>query len=152
MLSYFACFLLIFVRITFYRQSVKHFKSRTGPTFYRAWSVSKLFAKVITRQQNMSLAGKELKHKEQILELTLNTYFTCRTTNNSIPKKISLSVMIVEIKISINIFINYSTGMYVLKIFFLYIFLKRPYFSVNLEIFARVLFPRNFALCEVSWK
>ena len=32
-----------------YHQSVKQFGSRSGPTFCRAWSGSKLFAKVISR-------------------------------------------------------------------------------------------------------
>ena len=77
--------------------------------------------------ENYSLHA-ELMHKEHILELNLNTYFTCRTTNNSIPKKMCLSIMIEEVKLLVNIFINYSTGMYVLKIFF-FLYLKRPYFS-----------------------
>ena len=32
-----------------YHQSVKQFRSRSGPTFWRAWSGSKLFTKVISR-------------------------------------------------------------------------------------------------------
>ena len=35
-----------------YHQNVKQLGSRTGPTFCRAWSGSKLFAKVISRRQN----------------------------------------------------------------------------------------------------
>ena len=43
-------------------QSVKQVGSRSGPTFCRSWSGSKLFAKVISRRQNSSLAGKELNN------------------------------------------------------------------------------------------
>ena len=43
-----------------YHQSVKQFGSRSGLTFCRAWSGSKLFAKVISRWQKSPLAGKEL--------------------------------------------------------------------------------------------
>ena len=42
-----------------YHQSVKQFGSRSGPTKCRAWSGSKLFAKVISRRQKSPLAGKE---------------------------------------------------------------------------------------------
>ena len=42
-----------------YYQSVKRFGSRSGPTFCRALSGSKLFAKIISRQQILPLAGKE---------------------------------------------------------------------------------------------
>ena len=41
-------------------QSVKWFGSRSSPTFCRAWSGSKLLAKVISNQQNLLLAGIEL--------------------------------------------------------------------------------------------
>ena len=59
------CFLLIFFKFNFfekffqeYYQSVKQFGSRSDPTFCRAWSGSKLFAKVISRWH---LKGKEFK-------------------------------------------------------------------------------------------
>ena len=39
-------------------QSVKQFESRSGPTFCRSWSGSKLFAKVISRRQKPPLAKK----------------------------------------------------------------------------------------------
>ena len=44
-----------------YHQSVIQFGSRSGPTFCRAWSGSKLFSKVISRWQKSPLAGKELR-------------------------------------------------------------------------------------------
>ena len=43
-----------------YHQGVKQFVFRSGPTFCRAWSGSKGFAKVISRRQKSPLAGKEL--------------------------------------------------------------------------------------------
>ena len=44
-----------------YYQSVKQFWSRSGPTFCRSWSGSKLFAKVnISRRKNSRLAREEL--------------------------------------------------------------------------------------------
>ena len=52
-----------FFKITFseiffqeHYQSVKQFGPRSGPTFCRSWSGSKLFAKVISRQQKALLA------------------------------------------------------------------------------------------------
>ena len=57
--------LLTFFKIIFFKkflqesfQSVKWFGSRAGPTECRAWSGSKLFAKIISRWQNSLLAGK----------------------------------------------------------------------------------------------
>ena len=47
-------------------QSVKLFGSRSGPTFGRSWSGSKLFAKVISRQQKLPLARKELYKTEML--------------------------------------------------------------------------------------
>ena len=65
MLGNFACFfchLWIFLKTNFfkkifqeYHQSVKQFGSRSGPTFYWAWSGSKLFAKFISRRQKLPL-------------------------------------------------------------------------------------------------
>ena len=66
-LFFFFFFVCLFFKLTFskkifqeYHQSVKQFGSRSGPTFCRAWYGSKLFAKVIRRQQKSPLAGKEL--------------------------------------------------------------------------------------------
>ena len=66
--SWFYCRLLTFLRINFSKkffqehyQSVKLFRSRSGPTFRRSWSGSKLFAKVSSRRQKSPLARKELK-------------------------------------------------------------------------------------------
>ena len=42
-------------------QSVKRFGSRSGPTFCRSWSESKLFAKVVSRWQKSPIAKKELQ-------------------------------------------------------------------------------------------
>ena len=44
-----------------YDQSVNQFASRSGLTFCWAWSGSKLLAKVFSRRQKSSLAGKALK-------------------------------------------------------------------------------------------
>ena len=52
-------------------QIVKLFGSRSGPTFCRSWSGSKLFANVISRQQESPLAQKELKACIQDLSLPL---------------------------------------------------------------------------------
>ena len=41
-------------------QGVKRFGPKSGPTFCRSWSGSKLFAKVINRRQRSPLARKEL--------------------------------------------------------------------------------------------
>ena len=41
-------------------RSVKQFRSRSGPTFCQSWSGSKLFVKVISRQQKLPLAPKGL--------------------------------------------------------------------------------------------
>ena len=67
--SCFFCRLLTFFNINYFKklfqkhfQSVKRFGSRSGPTFCRSWSGSKLFAKVIIRRQKMPLARKELTH------------------------------------------------------------------------------------------
>ena len=46
-----------------YHQSAKQFESRSGPTFCRVWSGSKLFAKFISRQQKSQPARKELDKK-----------------------------------------------------------------------------------------
>ena len=43
-----------------YHQGVKQFGFRSGPTFCRSWSWSKLFAKVISRRQKSPLAGKDV--------------------------------------------------------------------------------------------
>ena len=45
-----------------YHQSVKQFGLRSGSTFFRARSGSKLFAKVISRRQKSPLAGKEIPY------------------------------------------------------------------------------------------
>ena len=44
-----------------YYQCVKHFGSRSSLTSCRAWSWSKLFVKVISKQQKLPLAWKEFK-------------------------------------------------------------------------------------------
>ena len=49
-----------------YNQDVKQFRSRFGLTFCRAWSGSKLFAKVISRQQKSTLVGKDLNIKQLV--------------------------------------------------------------------------------------
>ena len=61
------CRLLIFFKITFfkklfqqYHQSVKQFGSRSGPTFCRTWTGTKLFAKIISRRHYSTVVGKEL--------------------------------------------------------------------------------------------
>ena len=38
-------------------QSVKQFGSRSGPIFFRSWSVPKLFSKVISRREKSPLAN-----------------------------------------------------------------------------------------------
>ena len=55
----------VFFKINFFKklfqkhyQNVKRFGSRSGPTFCRAWSRSKLFAKIMSRRQNSLLVGK----------------------------------------------------------------------------------------------
>ena len=70
MLGKFACFFVIcglFLKLTFskkifqeYHQCVQQFGSRSGPTFSRAYSGSKLLSKVISRQQQLPQAEKEL--------------------------------------------------------------------------------------------
>ena len=40
---------------------MKQFGSRSGRTFYRAWPGSKLFAKVVSRWQKLSLTSKKIK-------------------------------------------------------------------------------------------
>ena len=52
-----------------YHQGVKQFGSRSGPTFCRTWSWSKLFAKVISRWPKSPRTGKEL-NKELLLDIT----------------------------------------------------------------------------------
>ena len=66
-LLYAAKSLLTFFKINFFKkffqehyQWVKRFGSKSGPTFCRSWSGSKLFAKVISRWQKSSLARNEL--------------------------------------------------------------------------------------------
>ena len=73
MLGNFACFFVVcrfFFKLTFfffkkifqqYHQSVKQFGSRSGQTFCRAWSGSKLFANVFSRWQKSPLARREWK-------------------------------------------------------------------------------------------
>ena len=64
--SWFLCFccphlLTFFKKISFRNSmSVKQFGSRSGPRKCRSWSGSKLFAKVISRQQKPPLDRKEL--------------------------------------------------------------------------------------------
>ena len=65
--SCFCCPLLTFFKINFFKkffqqnyQSGKQLGFRSGPTFCRSWSGSKLFAKVISRRQKLQLAMKEL--------------------------------------------------------------------------------------------
>ena len=62
------CRLLLFSKINLFKklfqkhfQSVKQFGSRSGLTFCRAWSGSKLFAKIISRQHQLakSYIGKQ---------------------------------------------------------------------------------------------
>ena len=67
----FCCLWIFFFEINFfqkkkknfeeYHQSVKQFGSRSGPTFCRAWSGSKQFAKIVSRWQRLPLVGKELR-------------------------------------------------------------------------------------------
>ena len=70
-----------------YHQSVKQFGSRsgpTGPTFCPAWSGSKLFAKVISRQQKSPLAGKELMQTNWLsnkMKQTLDLIHLCNKIN-----------------------------------------------------------------------
>ena len=52
-----------------YHQGVKQYGSRSGPTFCRAWSWSKLLAKVISRWRKSPLVGKEFNTK-QFLDIT----------------------------------------------------------------------------------
>ena len=65
--SCFHCFRLTFFKINFFKkffwehyQSGKQFGPRSGLTFCHSRSWSKLFAKVISRQQKLLLARKEL--------------------------------------------------------------------------------------------
>ena len=67
-LTNFSCRLLTFFKIYFFEkffqehyQRVKPFGFRSGPTFCRTWSGSKLFDKIISRWQKLPLAKKELK-------------------------------------------------------------------------------------------
>ena len=64
LLFFFFFFLIKLYKKSFgiYHQSVKQFGSRSGPMFCRAWSGSKLFAKVISRRQKSPRAWKELTH------------------------------------------------------------------------------------------
>ena len=66
--SCFCCTLLAFFKIIFFRKifqehskSIKWFGFRFWWTFSLSWSVSKLFAKVISRQQKSPLARNELR-------------------------------------------------------------------------------------------
>ena len=88
MLGKFACFLSSadFFKIDFFKkkfqehyQSVKQFGPRSGPTFCRSRSGSKLFAKVISRQQNLPLAGKELRYISHIMYLNNFPAVGCKT-------------------------------------------------------------------------
>ena len=59
------CHILLFGCWFFqHHPGVKQFGSRPGPTNHRAWSGSKLFAMVISRQQKSPLVGKELNTKQ----------------------------------------------------------------------------------------
>ena len=53
-----------------HHQRFKQFVPRSGPTFSRAWSGYKLFAKVNSRQQKLSLSDEELK----FLQITWSRY------------------------------------------------------------------------------
>ena len=71
------CWLLtFFIKKNFkeHYQSVKQFGSRSGPTFCRPWSGSKLFAKVISRWQKSPLARKKLT----LYLLVLSAYNLCK--------------------------------------------------------------------------
>ena len=52
-------------------QSVKQLGSRSGRTFCRAWSGSKLFAKFICRWQNLQLVGKVLNMRSMLCDSCL---------------------------------------------------------------------------------
>ena len=67
------CFFVVcdfFFLLNFFKKSfritisVKQFGSRSGPTFCRAWSGSKLFAKIISIRQKSPQARKELNAKK----------------------------------------------------------------------------------------
>ena len=67
MLGNFLCFywqLLTFSKLTFSKNSfsVQWFRSRSGPTFYRSWSGSKLFANVISRWLKSLQTRKDKKY------------------------------------------------------------------------------------------
>ena len=55
-------------------QSVKRFRSRSGPRFCQSWSGSKLFAKVISGRQKLPLVRKELNIQAQ-LSIQARPYF-----------------------------------------------------------------------------
>ena len=57
-----------------YHPGVKQFGFRSGPTFWLAWSGSKLFAKVISRQQKSTLWGKDYLLILYFLAKTLAEY------------------------------------------------------------------------------
>ena len=58
-------------------QSVKQFGSRLGQMFCWSWSESKLFAKVINRQQKLKLAMKELKLVNTIWMFDFYSQWSC---------------------------------------------------------------------------
>ena len=61
----------------------KQFGSRLGPTLCRAWSGSKLFAKVI-RRQPIRQRGKQLRNiSRKCLTLDLCVYFICERSEGS---------------------------------------------------------------------
>ena len=69
-----------------YNLSVKQIGSRSGPTFCRAWSGSKLFSKVISRRHKEIKSQKlvkdvEVMHLKQIFNLTLARYFNLGHTD-----------------------------------------------------------------------
>ena len=61
-------FIIIFFMIFFreYYQSVKQFRSRSGPTFCWSWSGSKCFAKVASSRRKSLLASKESSPNSKI--------------------------------------------------------------------------------------
>ena len=77
-ISCFCCCVLTFFNIKIFKkffqeqyQSVKRFESRSGPTYCRTWSGSKLFAKVISWRQNSLITRKKFnKLKSPVCVLT----------------------------------------------------------------------------------
>ena len=78
--------LLTFSKLTFSKNSfgntisVKHFRPRSGPTFCRSWSGSKLFAKVISRRQ-VTVQRKSQGHHHRRMKMAAITHPT--DTRNS---------------------------------------------------------------------